>query len=333
MEATRPTDLGTIAMRAGRAVAGSVADASGRPVAGATVVIARELHADGSSLVPYPEADTVQLVTGADGRFRTKGIGTGRFHVAADHETAGRSVTTAIAPGTADAELALVVQRPGVLQGFVRIDGKPAEAQLALWMSGTADARIFVHTGVDGSYRFDRLAPGRYFALTSQNRGRRDGSAEGKSSSVVVPAGGVVTHDVDLSMTGATVVIHLASPGNTVQYAYTFIAAVSDDDARRVPLPTTIAEARETAAKSAGFEMREGMIVDRRQTTFDKVPPGTLATCAAPLRGDPKDPAVKAEMQQRGGDQPLYCKWQTLAAAPTVQHLTIEVQPLGPPPK
>ena len=80
------------------------------------------------------------------------------------------------------------------------------------------------------------------------------------------------------------------------------------------------------------MSMREGMIVTNRQIKFERVPAGKHVACIAPLRADPADPQVMAELQRGAADWPLYCKWITIAAAPDPQHITIEVQP-APPPK
>jgi len=80
------------------------------------------------------------------------------------------------------------------------------------------------------------------------------------------------------------------------------------------------------------MSMREGMIVSNRQITFQRVPAGKHIACASPLRADPGDPQVMAELQRGAADWPLYCKWITIAAAPDPQHVTVEVLP-APAPK
>ena len=79
-------------------------------------------------------------------------------------------------------------------------------------------------------------------------------------------------------------------------------------------------------------QLREGMIVTNRQIKFDRVPAGKHVACIAPLRADPADPQVMAELQRGAADWPRYCKWIAIATAPDPQHVTIEVQP-APPPK
>ena len=97
-------------------------------------------------------------------------------------------------------------------------------------------------------------------------------------------------------------------------------------------IPKTISEGRTLGTKIAKLSMREGMIVTAQQIKLEKVPAGRVVACISPLRGDPGDPAVLAELQRGAADWPLYCKWVQIAAAPDPQHVTVEVQP-APAPK
>jgi hypothetical protein len=238
---------------------------------------------------------------------------------------------TAIPPGTADAELALTLQPPGVVQGFVRRQGKPVEAIVGLRAAGAPNSHLRVRTGLDGSYRIDRAAPGRYMHMTLLERRSGDEEAGGRTQPIEVPAGGVVNLDVDLTPSGISVILHLASPNNAVQFGYGMVATTEDENAKTIPLPKTISEARAAGTLIQGFESREGMIVDRQQIKFDHVPPGLFFACVAPLRGDPKDPSVMAELQQRITEWPISCKRLVLPGAPDPAHITIEVSPLPPP--
>lgn len=330
VEADRATDLATITVQAGRAISGSVVDRAGRPVAGATVAIGPELRADGASLVPYPLPDTLQVATGADGRFTIRGIASGKREIAAEHDTAGRSAMASISPGTADVELTLAIQPPGVVQGFVRMNGKPIEAVVLLRAAAAPDSRVTVRTGLDGSYRFDRVAPGRYSHWTAFERGRADSVEDGKLAVIDVPSEGVVNHDVDLTQAGVTVVLRITSPGNAVRYGYGFVAT-GDELIRTMPVPKTISEARALATQLQRLESKEGQLVDR-QIKLEHVPPGAGLSCVVPFRGDPKDPAVAAELQNLHA-LPLYCKRSDIPAAPELQTVTVEVGLPPPPPK
>ena len=324
----KPTDLGNVTVHAGRAINGIVVDKSGRGVAGATVVLSREIRADGNSLVPYPDNRSQEAVSRAGGHFTIRGVGTGMQQIAADHETAGRSVMTTIPPATTDSELTLALQQPGGVQGFVRADGQPVEAIVVLRSANAADSRISIRSGVDGSFRFDRVAPDRYILIAIRLNGRRDELNEGKVERIDVTSNTTVTRDIDLSVTGVSVVLHIGSP--TVGFGYGVIAMTSDPAASTIPLPKTMSEGRTYGARLTGYAVREGMIVTAKQVKFEKVTPGRVVACIAPLRADPADPTVMAELQRSAADWPLHCKWVEVTAAPDPQHITVDVQP--PPP-
>jgi hypothetical protein len=247
--------------------------------------------------------------------------------VAADHETAGRSAMTTVQPGTTNLSLTLTLSPPGVIQGFVRVDGKPAEALLIARPVSAADSRISVRTGSDGSYRFDRVAPDRYSLIAVILSGHRDERNAGKAYQVDVTPNATVTKDIDLTTAGVTTHLHLGSPNNSVEFGYGVIAVLDDAAAVTFPLPKTMSEGRTFGGKLGSYAMREGMIVSNRTIKFDEVPAGKHIACIAPLRADPADPAVIAELQRGAADWPLYCKWITIAAAPDPQHVTVEVQP------
>ena len=331
IEARRPRDLGTITVQAGRAIAGIVLDRDGRPVTGAAVAIARELRGDGTSMVSYPWPGTIELVTGADGRFTAKGLGSSTYQIAADHEAAGRSPMTAIPPGTADAAITLALEPTAVVQGFVRLDGKPTEAVVGLiGRAVAASSQLIVRSGPDGSYRFDRVAPGHYLHTTWLLRRRSNEISEAKTRALDVPAGGVVNHDVDLTLSGVNVILHLTSPNNAVHFGYGWLVMTDDDRVLTMPPPRSLSEARSMMDKLQAFEARSGEIVDRQQIRLDKVRPGLVFACAVAWRGDPRDPAVIAETAPPFADLPISCKRVVLPGAPDLQHLTIEVQPLPP---
>ena len=327
----RVTDLGTITVNRGRVIAGSVVDGAGRPVAGAMVALARELRADGTTLVPFPGPRVLQVATDLAGRFAITRVGVGMQQLAAEHAT-GRSPIAVIPPGDTDLEVALTLREAGVVQGHVRIDGKPGEAMILLRPETAVDSRITVRTGADGSYRFDRVAAERYTHITVVIKGTRDENTDSKSQPIEVKPGQTLDVDVELTAKGVTVIEHLASPNEAVQFGYGILGIVDDPAAVTLPLPHTISEGRAFGAKVGAMTTRDGMIVKDRQIAFARVPPGKHIGCIAPLRGDPADPQVLAELQRGAADWPLYCKWITIAAAPDPQHISIDVLP-APPPK
>lgn len=327
IERGRVTDLGTIEVTRGRVILGRVVDRTGSPVAGAMVALARELRADGTSLVPTPSSRVMQVATDVAGRFSIRGVGPGTHQIAAEHAT-GRSPMVVIQPGTTDTEVALTILESGVVYGVVRVDGKPSEAMVMLRPETAVDSRITVHTGLDGSYRFDRVAAERYTHMTIVVHGTRDENTDSKTKPIEVKPGQSLEVNVDLSATGVTVIEHLGSPNNSVEFGYGILGIVDDPAAVDLPLPHTMSEGRAFGAKVGSLQTRDGMIVKDRQIAFARVPPGKHIGCIAPLRGDPGDPQVLAELTRGAADWPLYCKWVAIGAAPDPQHITIDVLPV-----
>jgi protocatechuate 3,4-dioxygenase beta subunit len=325
--AATPTDLGTITVQPGRVISGIVVDKSGRPVAGASVVLGREIHSDGTTLMQYTDPRMTEAITRADGRFTIRGAGTNMQQIAADHDRVGRSVMTTLPPSTTDSELTLTLLQPGVVQGFVRLDGKPAEALVVLRATNASDTRLTVRTGLDGSYRFDRVAPDRYSQITVRIAARRDELADGKAQRIDVTPGGTLNVDVDLTDSGVSVLLKLASPNNVVEFGYGVIAMSDDPNKSGIPLPKTLSEGRTFGGKLKDYSLREGMIVAERQVKFDKIPAGRHVACVAPLHADPADPQVMAEVGRSSADWPLHCKWFEVHAAPDLQSVTVDVTP------
>ncbi len=323
------TDLGTITVQRGRKLAGVVVDASGQPVAGALIVVAKEIQGDGAQPVPEPRVDLDQVVSGADGRYVLRGIGSGTYMVLADHDTIGRSPTVELAPGTTDVDLTLTLRPTGAVEGFVRIAGQPADAMVMLRPTDATNASFQVRTGPDGSYRLDRLAAGRYMLYAGSFRGSRYGGTDGSSRRVTVIEGKTVDADIDVNRSGVTVVLEMTSERNAVQFGYGFIA---DIPAPLTVDPHTVTEVRNLLSAfeedDRSGESREGMIVKDRKIELTNVPVGLVIACTAPLRGDPSDPSVIAELQANLVDWPVYCKTVEITATPDRQTIAVQVQPL-----
>jgi protocatechuate 3,4-dioxygenase beta subunit len=324
----KATDLGSITVQPGRAISGTVVDRGGHPVGGATVYLGRELRADGASLASNPSPDLIQVATADDGSFTARGVGPGNHTIAADQEVAGRSTTFELPPGTTDQTLTITLQPPGAIQGFVRSSGKPADALIFLRAQNAANMQLAVTTGPDGSYRIDRIAPGKYLhfaVIESENLSK---GAGGTGKLIEVKPGETLNLDVDLTPTGVSVVVRLTSPGDVVKFGYAVLAMA--ETAKFSTMPKTISEARTLAATVDAIDLREGMVIDNQQIKLDTVRPGHHVVCAAPLRGDPRDPAILAELQKDSVDWPIYCHYVDIAAAPDPQQVTAPVQPLPP---
>ena len=268
-------------------MSGTVVDRGGRPIAGATVVMGREIQADGASLGQRNTENLIQTASGDDGSFAVRGIGPGNYMVIADHQVHGRSTTLELPAGTTDQQLTLTLQPTGAIQGVVRSNGKPVEAVIVLRPQNAANLQTTVRSGLDGSYRLDRIAAGRYVHFTIIEGERATTGSAGAGRNIEVKPGETLTLDVDLTPSGVAVVVHIASPGDVVKYGYAILGMA---DLSKVPaLPTTISEGRDrrgwTRSTSAG--------VGRRPSARSRArahPPRLVTSRNAKLRGDPSDP-------------------------------------------
>jgi len=217
----------------------------------------------------------------------------------------------------------LPVEPYGSLKGLLRVNGKPpVNGVVVVRPHRAANFALIVTTGTDGSYHFDRLAPGEYLAFGIL--GTDTASESGASHQVVIRPGVTETVDFDLSEGNITLVLQMTSPGDTVQYGYGALVRLE-----QMPetMPTTISEGRQAIGAAGGGAIHEGFIVKDRRISFDKLAPGGYAACVAPLWGPPDDPAVVARMQANLTQMPLYCKPFTLTDAPLQQTVTVQVQP------
>jgi len=215
------------------------------------------------------------------------------------------------------------------MQGFVRLDGQPADAVITVLSRAAANARFHVHTGPDGSYRFDRLAPGRYMAAAGLTRGTRFSGENASIRPAEIVAGKTIDVDFDEVSTGLTIVVRITSPGDVVEYGYGIVAQLPPGIT--FPMPHTVAEARTLLAQyELGGVEREGLIVKNRSIEMPAVPAGHTAVCAMALRGDPSTPGVMQEVQDHTVDWPIHCKILDLPASPPRHEVVVEVSPLPP---
>jgi uncharacterized GH25 family protein len=168
LEAGKTVDLGTVQVRAGRTLRGRVADATGAPVAGATV--RAFWMSDG-------KFSSRQARSGADGRFRLAGVGEGPIqNVLASAKGYSNETETGV---TTDEDLELTLERAGSIVGRIvhAETGEPVSARVearpeakADTMGGMRFAFGFeedVYADADGSFRVESLEPGKYTVVAT----------------------------------------------------------------------------------------------------------------------------------------------------------------------
>lgn len=160
-------DAGTIELDRGRTVRGQVTAAAGVTVAHAQIVAGALLSGTGQRVDsgdhgPAFRSDVKRTSVRADGTFEISGIATTAVSVVATLSSGARSAPAQIPAGTADIDGILLTVHPDAqLSGTVSKASKPARAIVNAQPHESPLAMSTVMTQ-DGSYHFDRLAPGRY---------------------------------------------------------------------------------------------------------------------------------------------------------------------------
>ncbi|HEX5059232.1 MAG TPA: carboxypeptidase-like regulatory domain-containing protein, partial [Kofleriaceae bacterium] len=161
------TDTGTIKLDRGRTLRGRVSAAQGVSVANAEVIAGALLSGTGQRVDsgdngPSFRSDVKRTPVRPDGSFELTGVATTGVSVVATLDSNARSAPVAVPPGTADVDgIVLTVAREARLSGTVSRAGKPTRAIVNAQSYESPLAASTVMTQ-DGSYSFDRLAPGRY---------------------------------------------------------------------------------------------------------------------------------------------------------------------------
>ncbi|MCW5801564.1 MAG: carboxypeptidase regulatory-like domain-containing protein [Deltaproteobacteria bacterium] len=335
--ADKTTDVGTVVVERGRSISGRVVDASGSPVANATVVAGPILWGTGDKpTTPIafggpPGAGLIkEATTNAAGEFTIAGVGRGSRHVVADHESLGRSMPITLpSPTESTANLELRLVRLGALEGTVTSGGKRAATIIVTAQSKTvAEAMFTVISGDDGTFRFDRLAPDSY--LVSAMVGQDPTRGIGFHGKTVAIASGV-TARLDLAIGGgdlALVVTPVPPAGKTLRLALVesfdgTVEAKTHGDLDR--LGTTRDTSRSTF----------GMSFAGKPSRISGLAPGVATVCVCPYPAEVDPLASEDYMLREGAKLPVFCKTLTLAAAPPEQALAIpvEIPAFVPPPK
>jgi hypothetical protein len=179
LTATSRRDDVRLAVRLERdAIAGTVVDVAGEPIADATVVAA----ADGGAPAFRTWMPIPRTLTGGDGRFELDGLAAGAYALRASSAHGGQATEAGVATGRRDVRL--VLSAPGSIEG--RIEGFTSVPDVfAQVADGTAET--FVRGFLEGNrFEIRGLAPTRY-TITAQSR------SEGASAIVDVVPGRAAT--------------------------------------------------------------------------------------------------------------------------------------------
>jgi len=303
IRADETTELGAIVVTPGRSVSGRVVQ-EGAPVGGATIRAGRMLFGDGSSSkaeVGGRGGELRETVSDERGEFVLGGVGATRTFVLAEGPT-GRSQVVEI-PASRDSvgDVELRLDRTGALAGRVTRNHRGIEGVIVNARTPAAPGVFYgVTSGADGTFRFDRLAPGRY-----------------KVSAMTPQLTGMCFFAVATTITpGADATIELAIDGGTSRVEVTpqvsgegGLAFATVALARGAVAVHTARELEPTlAAIEQGFSAL-GVSLRAAPATIAAVPAGDYSACVVAYPSTITSLAAARAYAERAGDTlPVVCR-------------------------
>jgi Carboxypeptidase regulatory-like domain len=181
----RTTDVGTVRLRSGGVVRGSVVDATGPAVSGATVLV--------RGLSDSPSFDEgARATTDTSGLFEVHGVSPGPARATASHPdyADGMASPIDVDPAKGPSEVRIVLSRGGRIEGTVRKrDGTPLGRQVVRLSGQAYEAssgdRLVTSTRADGSFAFDHVRPGRTRVMLMAGDASHLQSVQGRDVDVV----------------------------------------------------------------------------------------------------------------------------------------------------
>lgn len=333
VEEGKTRDLGTITVRQGRYIAGRVTR-DGEPVADARVRAGRVIFGDGSSIAarfggPPGANNAKEGSTDEDGRFNINGVGPSDITVVAEHAELGRSraVLIGASPDPASGvELGLLPV--GALQGTIKQGGEAAaKVSVSVQSRSSYGAQYGVSTGEDGTYRFDRLAPGSY--KISALVGTPFSGMRFFSEDVEVLSGQTVEKDLGIA-DGAITLTVTTVPQNVDKLNFSFLRMASGT----LQAATANELERAIAALPGGTFSSIAFSFGGQPATLKDIPPGEYTICATPYPNALERQGFGAYIEREGDRMKVFCQTTALAAAPEQQQLSlpVEVPDFVPPP-
>lgn len=318
------TDLGAITVRRGKTIEGRVVDAGGTPVPGAEVsaghiLVGSGLDADMGRFGPQFGAGAAKSITDRDGRFVLRGVGRGNLIVVAAHAEHGRSAPLRVPKSNESvAGVELRLAGYGAIEGRVTARGAPMADINVMVQSIDAPLMVMmVFTGDDGSFRLDRVAPGRY--SVNAVPGSPLSGLRFYGETVAVKTGATTQVNLGPVLGDLTLVVTLAAPDGPPDSAFVFAT-----DARRIA-SATVLELYDSLARAEGY-WSMGVSARGFPAHVKELAPGDYTVCAVAYPDQVSEfNAMIDYMLTRGEHLAAVCKRVSLAAEPKQHAVTIDV--------
>lgn len=325
-------DVGTIKVALGRTLSGRVVDASGSPVAGATVAVGKQLLGSSSSITMARQGISDEMMglrratSASDGSYRVRGLGQDELVAAAEHPESGRS-----RPFTLPAEQAAITHEfrlvpTGAVFGTVKKGDAPLSGVNVLATPEGAHRQVAVTQADDkGAYRFDRLSAGRYQISAMVGGGL---SAKKVTASTEVKSGAEVEVPLVAEVGDVTLEARaIPASGARVDNVQMFLFAGEVS-------PSTGTEVNQVFLGQEGTGGDMQLTTANTTVSFKEQTPGQKTLCAIPITGDMQDPQFLQRLQAHADKIKVYCEGVVIKASPATQSSSItvpEMEPLPPP--
>ena len=300
------TDVGVVKVRRGRGVSGRVLGPDGTPIAGADVAAGLLLTGDGRRLnVPAEGHGVHETRSDDDGRFSMTGFDDRPLVIVAEREGVGRSRSIALPRGAASAEVDLLLEPTGRLQGMVSRAGRPLPGTVVIAdPRGGAGSHFFVVAGPDGRFDFDMLTSGAYrVGVLIGEGGRRPKNMFSNSASV--EAGG--ENHVDLDVAAGTLALSIevkSDDGGAVPAASVVVLSGASADTSMEGLRSRFMTAPDGPAS---LHLRDWRGSSSSPLRIEELSAGLYTICAIPIPADPARPAEIERVLDDGGRLPARC--------------------------
>jgi serine/threonine protein kinase len=305
---------------ASRSVRGTVLDESGAPVHGATVVCGATVIADGryldSSWSAHFDALLRKRVTQSksDGSFHCEETSAKDIVVVAEDQGHGRSELVKVPEGAGAGDVKLILRATGTLSGMVTKDGKPAKPQAvqvlpASNMVASPPHAILAFLRADGSYRIERLAPGKYIVFTGPRSLGHKSSLQ--SQEVEIVSNKSVTLNFDQSGGDAVLEVTVLGEGGAPMPSAQVMLA-------RGHLESGNAAEFNKVVLATDLKFRSHFIEGGKMLKMESVESGLHSVCVAPIGGDYRDPEHMKKFSRETMDRiMIYCQDVTVPAGET----------------
>lgn len=322
-------DLGTIKVKRGRHVSGRVLGAGGRPVAGATVIAARQLVGDGKSITANigmggEEFFGVRRTTSADdGSFQISGIGVTELMLVAEHDAHGRSLPVSIPAGTASMSHDLELRGFGSLAGKVTAGSEPAVRAMVIATPRGSRQMVMVQTGDDGGYVFDRLPAGSHH-ITASLMGGSLGSSSAAGKEVDIVAGQKARADIVIEQGDIELkVVVKGKDGAAIDAFQAFLMKGQINAGNAKELTDMFLQAAQSGAQQT-------LAVATDTATFSRLTAAQYSVCVLPINGNMSDMSFQMRLQEHANELKVYCQAKTVAESPKQQTHSAVVPPMEP---